>query len=49
MNVCYNCIDRHIDDGHGDRTALIWDSPVTESAPYHMTFNELHDKVDTSS
>jgi propionyl-CoA synthetase len=29
LNTCYNCIDRHIDEGHGDRAALIYDSPVT--------------------
>ncbi|MEP3297905.1 MAG: propionyl-CoA synthetase [Pseudoruegeria sp.] len=34
-NTCYNCIDRHVDAGHGDRKAVIYDSPVTgESLTY---------------
>ena len=28
-NTCYNCLDRHVEAGHGERTALIHDSPVT--------------------
>ncbi len=29
LNTCYNALDRHVEAGHGDQTALIWDSPVT--------------------
>ena len=29
MNMCYNCIDRHVLAGNGPRAAIIWDSPVT--------------------
>jgi len=29
MNTCYNCLDRHVEAGHGDRAALIFDSPMT--------------------
>lgn len=29
INVCYNALDRHIEQGNGDRSALIYDSPVT--------------------
>jgi len=29
LNTCYNCIDRHVASGRGDRPALIYDSPVT--------------------
>jgi propionyl-CoA synthetase len=28
LNTSYNCLDRHVKAGHGDRTALIWDSPM---------------------
>ena len=28
-NTCYNCVDRHVEAGHGDRLAVIHDSPVT--------------------
>ncbi len=24
-NLCYNCVDRQIDDGYGDETAIIWE------------------------
>ena len=30
-NTCYNAIDVHIDNGNGDKTALIYDSPITNS------------------
>lgn len=30
-NTCFNAVDRHIEDGRGDQTALIYDSPVTGS------------------
>ncbi|MFF9815120.1 propionyl-CoA synthetase [Streptomyces sp. NPDC014006] len=29
MNTCRNALDRHVEAGHGARTALIHDSPVT--------------------
>ena len=25
LNACYNCIDRHIENGHGNETAIIWE------------------------
>ena len=28
-NVCWNAVDRHVEAGHGDRTAIIYDSPIT--------------------
>ncbi len=31
MNTCYNAVDRHVEAGHGDRTAVLYDSPVTGS------------------
>ena len=29
LNTCWNALDRHVAAGRGERTALIWDSPVT--------------------
>lgn len=29
MNTCFNCLDRHVEDGRGDQNALIYDSPMT--------------------
>ena len=44
LNTCYNALDLHVDEGNGDRTALIYDSAVTQS---HQTFSyvELRDVV----
>ena len=25
LNACYNCVDRHVEAGRGDNTALIWE------------------------
>ena len=44
LNTCYNALDRHVAAGHGDRTALIYDSPVTGSAASY-TYAELLDQV----
>lgn len=44
MNICYNAIDRHVDEGRGDQLALIYDSPVTDTKAKY-TFSELKDEV----
>jgi acetyl-CoA synthetase len=32
LNVAYNCVDRHVDAGHCDRTAIYWaGEPVGEN------------------
>ena len=28
-NTCYNAIDHHINNGNGDKIAIIYDSPIT--------------------
>ena len=44
LNTCYNALDRHVEAGHGDRPALIYDSPVTGSSRTY-TYAELTDEV----
>lgn len=44
FNTCYNALDRHIEAGHGDRLALIYDSPVTDQKRSY-TYRELRDTV----
>jgi len=44
MNTADNCLDRHVDAGRGDVTALIHDSPVTDSQQKY-TYAELRDAV----
>lgn len=43
-NVCWNAVDRHVEAGRGDRTAIIHDSPVT-GAKAAITYAELRDRV----
>lgn len=26
INACFNCVDRHVEDGLGDKTAILWES-----------------------
>nr|WP_275693296.1 AMP-binding protein [Nocardioides sp. TF02-7] len=44
LNVCHNALDRHVEAGHGDRVALVHDSPVTGSTRT-LTYAELRDRV----
>ncbi len=44
LNMCFNLLDRHVRDGRGDQTALIYDSPVTGSAGTY-TYRELLDET----
>ncbi len=44
LNTCYNALDRHVEAGHGDRTALIWDSAVASDRARY-TYAELTDEV----
>ena len=43
-NTCYNALDLHIDQGKGAKTALIYDSPITENKS-KFTYEELRSKV----
>ncbi|CAK8713132.1 Propionyl-CoA synthetase [Candidatus Electrothrix aarhusensis] len=46
LNTCYNAVDRHVENGHGDRTAIIYDSPVTDTVR-KISWTELRDQVAT--
>jgi len=44
LNACYNCVDRHVIEGYGDKTALIWEgNNPDESQTY--SYNQLLEKV----
>jgi len=45
-NTCYNALDRHVERGRADQTALIYDSPVT-GTQRKFTYRELRDEVAT--
>ena len=40
LNACYNCLYRHVEAGHGDATAIIWEgnSPLEDK---RFTYSEL--------
>jgi propionyl-CoA synthetase len=44
LNACYNCLDRHVDEGRGSQPALIYDSPLSGTARAY-TFEELRDET----
>ena len=43
-NTCYNALDIHIDQGRGQKTALIYDSPITDNKK-KFSYKELTEKV----
>ena len=43
-NSCYNAVDLHIDQGKGEKIALIYDSPITGNKA-KFTYNQLKEKV----
>ncbi|XP_054688809.1 acyl-CoA synthetase short-chain family member 3, mitochondrial isoform X2 [Grus americana] len=40
LNICYNAVDRHVENGRGDQIAIIYDSPVTNTKE-KITYKEL--------
>jgi propionyl-CoA synthetase len=44
LNTCHNAVDLHVAAGRGERTALVYDSPVTGRVATY-TFQELRDEV----
>ncbi len=44
LSLCYNALDRHVENGLGDRNALIWDSPVTGNKE-SITYAQMQAKV----
>jgi len=43
-NTCYNAVDRHVEAGHGSRSALIFESAMTGRSEVY-TFSQLQDHV----
>jgi acetyl-CoA synthetase len=44
LNVAYNCVDRHVEAGNGDRVAIHWEGePVGDARS--ITYAELKDEV----
>src|SRR2546421_12145304 len=44
LNVCYNCVDRHVEAGRGDKVAYYWEGePVDQKRT--ITFKDLQAEV----
>src|SRR5271169_366344 len=44
LNTCWNALDRHVAAGRGERVALIYDSPVTDTVA-SFTYRQLRDRA----
>lgn len=44
LNLAYLCVDKHVEDGFGSQTAIVYDSPVTDTRR-EISFNELQREV----
>ncbi|MBX3366687.1 MAG: acetate--CoA ligase [Phycisphaeraceae bacterium] len=44
-NVCYNCVDRQVEQGHGDKVAIVWEGEPVGSGGgpevRRLTYNDL--------
>ncbi len=48
LNACWNCVDRHVENGHGDEVAIVWEGepmPGGEPDVRHLTYADVQDKV----
>lgn len=43
LNVAYNCVDRHVEAGHGDRVAIHWEGEPGDSRS--LTYSDLQAEV----
>jgi acetyl-CoA synthetase len=39
LNLCYNCVDRHVENGRADKTAILWEGEPGEIR--RLTYREL--------
>ena len=44
LNVCYNCVDRHVEGGQGDKVAYFWEGEP-ENDRRKITFGDLQREV----
>ena len=44
LNTCHNALDRHVEAGHGERTALIWDSAMAGRVE-RFTYRQMRDRA----
>ena len=44
VNTCFNAVDRHVEKGQGDQTAIIYDSPIT-GKKQRISYEQLLEKT----
>ncbi|WP_323766760.1 propionate-CoA ligase PrpE [Antarctobacter sp.] len=44
VNTCWNAVDRHVEGGRGEQTAIIYDSPITHTKR-EISYVELRNRV----
>lgn len=44
LNMCYNCLDRHIENNHGNDIALIWETGYSNEV-HKYSYNDLYIEV----
>ncbi|KAK9078505.1 hypothetical protein SSX86_002562 [Deinandra increscens subsp. villosa] len=44
-NICYNCLDRNIESGNGEKIALHWEGNEPSHHSSSLTYNQLLDRV----
>ena len=37
LNTCFNCIDKHVENGKSEKVAIIYDSPITNTKKKLLT------------
>ncbi len=45
LNICYLAVDKHVEDGFGEQTAIIYDSPVTQQKRKY-SYNDVKSQVE---
>ncbi len=45
INAAYNCLDRHIEAGKGDKVAFVWVPEPVDEKPVEVTYAELNKEV----
>lgn len=46
LSTCFNCVDRHVQEGRGEEVAIFFDSPVTGTKE-KFTYQRMQAEVET--
>ncbi|MFW6104533.1 MAG: acetate--CoA ligase [Candidatus Bipolaricaulota bacterium] len=45
LNLAYNAVDRHVENGNGDKNAIIWEPEPTDEETVRLTYSDLLEEV----